>query len=265
MEDYPDLFKDFIGREEELSRVLRYKIYTTMYYRTDLVIHSLRVSWIIKELNPLAIKAFSNAYDPIKAEIMGMVHDDAEIVMGDIEAGIKAKMSSEELRSVYKSEEDAIDQLAQKFPLLVGGYSYKQLLQESFDHSSLESQVMQFADKFDALGEALHEVYAGNECFMTNIKNDYGLIDLPINAYYKYFSKFFDKFPRLRPLLNSDSKWFEPMPPQNFEELARKGEPHTKESIYNQYGFSPYKLWIETNIKHANQDQLSRLYTKLED
>jgi 5'-deoxynucleotidase YfbR-like HD superfamily hydrolase len=258
------LFRNFTGREHDLAKVFRYKIYTTMFYRTDLVIHSHRVSWIIRELNPFAIQAFGSSYDPIKTEVMGLVHDDAEIVMGDIEAGIKNKMSPDELKSVYKLEENAIGVLALKFPKKVGNYFYRQLLQESFDHTSLESQVMQFADKFDALGEALHEVYAGNKCFMTHVMNEYGLIDLPIDAYYKYFLKFFDKFPDMRPLLKTDSEWFKPLPKQDFKQTNLKGKPHTKDSIEAPTGFLPYDLWVAANLKHASQNQLLRLYTNVE-
>lgn len=262
--NYGNLFETFSGREDELAKIFRYKIYTTMYYRTDLVIHSLRVSWIIKELNPFAIGAFGDSYDPVKAEVMGLVHDDAEIVMGDIEAGIKNKMSAEELESVHDLEVDAIKVLTRRFPKKVGEYSYGQLLQESFDHTSLESQVMQFADKFDALGEALHEVYAGNRCFMTNVSNQYGVIDLPIQSYYNYFSKFFDKFPAMHPLLNTDATWFKPLPEQGFERIVEGGKPHTESSIKVQTGYWPYDLWIDANLKYADQDKLARLYTKLE-
>lgn len=258
--DFSNLFKAFALRESELKKVTRYNIYATMFYRTNLVIHSHRVSWIIRELNPYAEQVFGKNYDPVKAEIMGLVHDDAEIVMGDIQAGYKYKMSVQQLSEVDKLEENAIDILAQKFPRQVGNYPYRQLLQESFDHSSLESQVMQFADKFDALGEALHEVYAGNRCFMTNIKNEYGLIDLPVVYYYRYFSKFFDKFPAMAPLLKTSADWFKHLPEQNFLNIVEEGIPHTADSIKKPKNFLPYDLWIGANLKYADPEQLAKLY-----
>ncbi len=262
--NYDELFLDFAGREQELQKVIRYNIYNPMYYRTDLVIHGHRVSWIIRELSPHAMQVFGTNYDSKKAELMGLVHDDAEIIMGDFQAGIKNKMSTEELSEVNQLEEKAIFVLAQRFPKQLGEYSYQELLQESFDHSSLESQVMQFADKFDALGEALHEVYAGNLRFMTNIENEYGTIALPIDTYLSYFHKFFDKFPPLKPLLNTRSEWFEPLPRQDLQSIVRSQKPHTIDSISKPTGYAPYDRWLKVNLKYATARQLSKLYLQTE-
>ncbi len=259
-----DLFKGFHNRQQDLAKINRYKIYKAMYYRTNLVIHSQRVSWLIRELNPYALKAFGEAYDPFKAELMGLVHDDAEIVTGDIEAGIKNKMSIQELDSVNKLEENAISVLADRFPKKIGPYFYRELLQESLDHSTLESMVMQYADKFDGMGEALHEIYAGNRCFMTNVVNNYGKILLPIEHYLQYFEKFVDKFPAMRPLFDLDVEWFYSLPKVDFHAINKDSKPHTVDSINRLTGYLPYDLWIRVNLKYASSEQRDLLCEQTE-
>lgn len=66
-----------------------------MMYRTNLYTHSYRVAAIVHALNPFAEKVFGKAYDERKAEILALVHDDAEIVFGDVQLGNKSRMTAE--------------------------------------------------------------------------------------------------------------------------------------------------------------------------
>ena len=45
MKSYEEYFKDFPRRRERLEKVVRYRIYQTMFYRTNLAQHSKRVAW----------------------------------------------------------------------------------------------------------------------------------------------------------------------------------------------------------------------------
>lgn len=192
-----DIFQGFVGRDDDLRGVERYSNFSVMFYRSNLYTHSHRVAALVRKINPLAKKVLGDTYDPKKAEIIALVHDDAEIVFGDIQAGNKRKMTPAQLKEVKRAEQEAIKTIAKRFPLEVGGYNYKQLLKEYEEYSSLESQVVCYADKYDALGEALHEVYAGNNSFTTNIVNEYGLIPTPFEYYTEYFSSFSKKFPTI--------------------------------------------------------------------
>ena len=58
-------------------------------------------------------------------------------------------------------------------------YVYKDLLFESAEHSTLESMIVSYADKYDAYGEAVHEIFAGNHYFTTHVINEYGKIPTP--------------------------------------------------------------------------------------
>lgn len=78
---------------------------------------------------------------------------------------------------------------------------YKSLLEEAENHTSPESVVVCYADKHGALGEALHEIHAGNHRFMTPIVNEYGAIPLPTEYYLQYLQGFVDKFPAANALV----------------------------------------------------------------
>src|SRR3989338_3972028 len=156
-------------REEKLRSIMRYSMFEVMYYRPSVWIHAQRVSWIVEELVPIAGKYFKN-FDGEKARILALVHDDAEIITGDIQAGHKARMSKKELAVVHNSEHEAIRKLATRYPTTVGGYSYKQLLMEASrkdtPHASSEAKLVTYADRLDAFCESLHEVFAGNLSFI---------------------------------------------------------------------------------------------------
>ena len=113
---------NFPDREKNLRSVTRYSLYHTVWYRTDLWTHSRRVGWIVEQLNPIAEKIFGENFDSEKAFALGMVHDDAETIFGDIQAGYKANMTKEELEEVGQLERNAIKTLASKSPKYIGLY-----------------------------------------------------------------------------------------------------------------------------------------------
>jgi len=229
--DTSNPFKDFLGRDIELHSVIRYSLYYPMLYRSNLFTHAQRVASLVRAMNQAAQAVFGKTYDTRKAEIIALVHDDAEIIFGDIMAGNKSKMTAEQLMQVKEAEFAAINEISKRFPNCVEGYSYKQLLLEAAEYTSLESQVVCYADKYDALGEALHEIFAGNHAFVSRIVNEYGRIPTPTEYYANFFRTFADKYPNLKPLLAQPLPLLEPVPQLDYMRVVAQGVPHTRESI----------------------------------
>lgn len=254
----------FLGRETELRNVKRYSLYHTMWYRTDLWIHTRRVAWIVEELVPLAQKVFKQSFDPEKAIVLALVHDDAEMVFGDIQAGNKAKMSKEELEKIKQLEQNAIEDLAKKYPTKLGRFDYKDLLLEAVDKTSLEAMLVNWADKYDAFCEALHEIYAGNKLWTINVENEYGKIDLPTEYYMKYFNSFEKKFPRSRDLFLEKNNWFSiPEEPKIFD-IVDQHIAHTEESLKTKRNYYPYDQWVALTLSRGTEEDRKNLYIKKE-
>jgi 5'-deoxynucleotidase YfbR-like HD superfamily hydrolase len=262
--DHTKLFSGFVGREMDLRAVSRYSLYEIMLYRTNLWTHSHRVAALVRAINPVAVRVFGAAYDPRKAELMAHVHDDAEIIFGDIQAGNKSKMTAEQLQKIKAEEKRAIDVITKKLPKKVGGYSYSQLLTEMADHSSLEAQIVSYADKYDALGEALHEIFAGNHHFITRIENEYGQIPIPTEYYAKYFQDFADKFPATRQLLKQQHALFEPVENRDYSAVALVGKPHTERSIRELTPDPHYNNWRQLVLDNTNNEVRRDLYIQKE-
>lgn len=154
-------------REATLREVFRFNLFETMLYRSNLWMHEHRVSWITEEVSALLAPYLS--FDAEKARTLALVHDDAEIITGDVQAGHKAQMTAEELAAVDRAEEEAIEELARTYPETVNGYSYKMLLTEALKKDTIEAQIVSYADKFDAYNEGLHDMLAGNLTLLTSM------------------------------------------------------------------------------------------------
>jgi len=256
-----DSFQD---RENGLRNVKRYSLYHTMWYRTDLWTHTRRVAWIVEELIILAKKVFRESFDPEKAIALALVHDDAEMIFGDIQAGNKAKMSEGQFKEVENLERNAIKDLAKKYPAQLGKYNYEELLLEAVDQTSLELMIVSWADKYDAFCEALHEIYAGNKLWTINVKNEYGKIDLPTEYYMKYFNSFDRKFPRSSELFPERSSWFIiPNEPKIFD-IVNQNSIHTEESLKTKKDYYPYDQWIALTFNKGTEEDKKNLYINKE-
>lgn len=264
MEKIFESLNRFSKREEGLRDVTRYSLYHTMWYRTNLWTHSRRVAWVVEELAPLVREVFGSAFKADKACACALVHDDPEMLMGDIQAGYKANMSPEQLAQVHELERNAIEQLARQYPSRVGNYEYKDLLLEGVKKSSLEAMVVDWADKYDAFGEALHEIYAGNTLWTVNVVNEYGTILLPTDHYMGYFKRFAAKFPRSQELLARNHSMFQIPEAPNVKDIASRGQPHTAESIRQPKGYAPYDRWVALTLTKGTPEDVANLYNKKE-
>ena len=69
-------------------RITRFSLYKVMFYRSNLFNHAWHVAWLVDEIAPFAMKKFPQ-FDSEKAQMLALVHDDAEIIIGDIQAGLE--------------------------------------------------------------------------------------------------------------------------------------------------------------------------------
>jgi len=247
---------DIPGRAEKLRSLIRYKIRKPMLYRTDLELHSRRVSWIADSLAAPATERFPK-YNPELARLLALVHDDLEMVIGDIQAGNKVLMNQTQIAAVEHQENTAIAQLAKQHPVEIAGYPYADLLWTAHREDTPEAWVVQFADKFDALGEACHEIFAGNRQFTQTLEGPYGTISTPPDHYFQYFAHFLQRFPALEGVVEIPQ-------PFDYRAVVAKGRPHTSQSIKQKTGYAPYDVWIRLTRENGTATDIDRLTTPRE-
>ena len=172
-------------RERGLKDLYRYSMFEVMFYRPNLWEHSHRLCWMVEALAPIAKKHLKKI-DIEKSRAMALVHDDAEMLTGDIQAGAKALMTKKQLANVHKKERAAIHAIAKKYPKTVHGYNYEMLLIEMTEKKTLESLLVTYVDKLDAYCESMHEVLAGNISLMRSVM-----------FYVKTFAEFPAKYPAM--------------------------------------------------------------------
>lgn len=267
MKSYDEYFKDFTGRNERLKNIVRYRIYQTMFYRTNLAIHSKRVAWqtmALLDMLPAATRASLNEGRII---LMAWVHDDHEIIAGDHQSGNEKHMTKEQFTALHEKETRAVDELCKEFPKNIGSYTYRDLLDEAVRVDTIESQIVKLADKIEGSGEALHEVFGGNTTFAKGIMDpDYHKeINAPPVYYGKYFDRLFDKLPLLSPL----SAFLTPplitaAISDELIEMSKNRSPHTRVSLDMPIGYAPYDYWKKNFLSHATEDEIRQLYVKVE-
>jgi 5'-deoxynucleotidase YfbR-like HD superfamily hydrolase len=244
-------------REQRLKEIYRFNMFEVLMYRSNLWMHTHRVAWLVEELLPLAQKYFT--LDPEKTRVLALVHDDAEMITGDVQAGHKARMTKEELEKVANSEEDALKALARKYPKMIHGYAYEDLLRHSLRKDCIEAQVVSYADKIDAQCESLHEVLAGNISLLR-----------AINFYTNAFTQFPKKFPDLVPLLQEKGSSLtyltDVVHPDKVEikRYTHLGKPHTKESLEIDTDFPFYNTWRRIVIRNGGEEGIGWLLRQKE-
>jgi len=239
----------FPGRRAQLEKIERFNAFDTMLYRTNDWIHSLRVRWIVEELLPLAKRRFKR-FDAERAVCLALVHDDAEIITGDVQAGHKAMMSKRALGKVHDAERRAITIFAKRYPVKVNGkYEYGKLLLEAFEKKTLEAQFVSYADKMDAAGEGLHELYAGNFSFLRSVI-----------FYTDLFARAEKKFPKLKPMLHDHASIFTDLKKYLEEHWVKAakyksfGKPYTERSLKIPSQFPLYNEWRRITLKRGGTE-----------
>ncbi len=235
-------------RKEKLEKIYRYQFFDKLFYRSNLWMHTHRVLWLLEEIAPLAQKYLT--FDLEKARIYALVHDDAEMVTGDIQAIQKQRMSKEELQKHDENDLLVIANLVNKYPKIVHGYSYELLLKEAVSKDTVEAQLVSYLDKLDAFCESLHEMYAGNVSILRSVVF-YSLI-LPT---------FPHKYPALKDLLSSKESPLtfiaDMISPYKIEfENYANLKPHTESSIQNTIDFPFYDTWKKIIVQRGKIDWL---------
>ncbi|MAG02328.1 hypothetical protein CMI42_03245 [Candidatus Pacearchaeota archaeon] len=243
----------FDGRDEALAKIKRYIHHITpiMFYRTNDLIHSKRVLWHLEQAIPDILQVYGTDFDVKYSRTLALVHDDVEILTGDVQLHDKEHMGSGELEALAAEENNAIPKLVSMYNGIANGYDYAELLATAKEKDRLESQFVSFFDKFDGGGEAWHEVWAGNHCFLLPAGGNHGkeggyvrrLNEFPTK--YPAMSRFFDQFPEYLPQ------------PFDFKSVADRSKPHTEISLQEDSGYSPYERWRIPIMKHEGADILT--------
>jgi hypothetical protein len=131
-------------RKEKLESIYRYHYFDTLFYRSNLWMHSHRVLWLLEELAPVAQKYVT--FDLEMARTYALVHDDAEMVTGDIQAIEKARMTKQESEELEKKELEAVEALVKDYPKEINGYSYKGLLDHAAKKDCIEAKLVSYVD-----------------------------------------------------------------------------------------------------------------------
>jgi hypothetical protein len=229
-------------RKEKLEKIYRYSFFDTMLYRSNLWMHTQRVLWLLEEVAPIAKKHLT--FDLEKARIYALVHDDAEMITGDIQAIVKLRMTTEETKKLEEEEMNAIENLIQNYPEKVHGYSYKELLEHATKKDCVEAQLVSYLDKLDAFCESLHEVYAGNISLLRSVV--FYSMTLPL---------FSIKYPDLKEFLLSKESPFTYISDQispleiKAEKYKTFGKPHTEKTIFIDTDFPFYRKWKQIVIE----------------
>lgn len=262
---YNEIFKGFDGRDEALRRVVRYHIYSPMYYRSNLVTHSKHVLWLLQDTLPYIEHIFGSSFDTTKAQIMATIHDDPEIIMGDVQAGHKNKMSPEELKALAETERQAIVEVAKNFPKTILGYSYESLLHEANNLTTLEAKFLKFIDRFDAFGESLHELFAGNKAFAVSVLDKkYGIIGIPTPFYISYLTAFPEKTPEFKKLFQEPHILFTAPSEINLVKTVEKHRPHSPTSLAEPSGYPHYDFWKKVVLESGDTEEISLLHVQRE-
>ncbi len=244
-------------RQEKLDKIMRYSMFDKMYYRSSVYFHTKRILWLIEKIIPEAKKYLD--FDEEKIRVLALVHDDAEIVTGDIQAGHKARMSKEELELIKQNELKAISKMIEDSPKEVSGYNYEELLKESAEKNSIEAKLVSYIDKMDGYCESLHDVFAGNICLIRSSLFYDNLITL-----FPY------KFPELVPLLKNGKHPLlditDRVSPLYIESknYIHLNKPHTKESILIDTDLPFYNFWRQTILEHSSEGGLDYLINQKE-
>ena len=246
-------FNGFEGREEALKSTSRFRNYNPMFYRTNLWIHTRRVSWIVRELAPHVNRHYSPNFDLELAFTLSLVHDDAEIIKGDTLLSEKLKMTDEELRDLSEVEEEAILVLKDRYPKEINGFNYEELLYQALEKDTLEAQIVSLCDKLDGFGESLHELFSGNEIFCH-----------PVLEYIPILKEFPLKYPRLKGLFTSKHPLLSSPNDIDVVEVIRNSRVHQKIRFTGPSGDRHYDAWKDITLRYGDREDIELLVTPSE-
>ena len=124
---------------------------------------------------------------------------------------------------------------------------------------------MKYCDKFDAFGEALHEIFAGNTLFTKHGYDPrYGRLPIPPENYIPYVTEFPQRYPAMAALFRAGHKLLAPPQWIGFAGISRRGQPHTKETFSQPSGYLPYDAWKQVIVLSATPKEQAHYWTQQE-
>lgn len=244
MRKHKSILLSWKHREVNLKNIKRYHRMEVMFYRTNDLIHSKRVLYLLQEILPNINNLYPD-FNEKMAKLLAPHHDDHEIVIkgGDIPLQYKLMMNHKELSKLEQDEISAIDILSNSYPKKVRGYNYKELVSHAVYKDCMEAQAISFVDKIDGCCEAIHEVLAGNTVFLEAI----------ISYYLKFFAILHQKYPLIKDIFDLKNVWFDYSYVVDVQDFFQNGvigsTPHTKETIKKKLGIPQYEMWKKITIK----------------
>lgn len=251
----------FIGRHKTLEHIARYGKFPTMLYRTNLWTHAHRMMWMVEAVANTIRHVYPH-FNTELARTMAYVHDDIEMIIGDIMYGTKLNMTKEQIKALKEKELAAVEVLAATYPKTLNGYSYADLMTryEHLREDDLEAQVVKYIDKFDAVGESTHELLAGNTTFLSGFSTE---TLPPLTSLMPFFNTVYDTFPLLKPL-SGIHPLFELVTLPDVTSMVTHGAPHTSESIKQNTGYRPYDTWKHIVLTYGGSFGKNMLLTRQE-
>lgn len=234
------------NRERDLANVLRFHEIPVMFYRTDDLIHSLRVRAIVKELLPYAC-AYYPQIDPELAITLPLFHDDPEIASkhGDVAGQRKLFMAIHEKEELELEEVRAAQLLHKCYRYRrIGRFRYIDLVMHALKKDCIEACLCSFADKLDGDCESIHEILAGNVAFLEPV----------MNYRENWFAPRKKKFKFLRKCFRKDNGYFSfPVTDRiKYTPGGISGGPHTELSIRSYSGIYHYEMWKRVTLTLPN-------------
>ena len=259
--------KKLLSREQELRNEYRYGFFSCpIYYKANLWIHTARISWITREIATYLAELCPGKFDIELAVALSIVHDDTEIIVGDIVGPVKMNFTPEEKAKYEQDCRDSIDILYEAYGRDFKTYDYRELLLMEDAADSIEYAVMKYADKLEGHLETYHELLAGNKDFDQEEKKHFWATayDLSYQYSFTYLEKLLDALGLTlddiswHPILDISKKF-------SSEEILSKSKWfHTRESIDELTGFPVYDARVWLHFKYWNAEQLAYLYERVE-
>lgn len=243
-----------------------------MINRTNLLIHSLRVKALAQavgivideridaQLEGLEPRDKISDFDHFLVVTGSDQHDVVELITGDYPSPTKRAMTTEERKKLEEQEDQAAVKICQGY----FGFTkpeqiqrYVDLLKQLRKKDTVEAQIVNVADKWDALGEKLHEICCGNESFMPFLENSRQIFaefeEYSIWKYIKSDPRFrFDQIPTDKDLENL------PRMPKEKIKRSRRPEKATLEAVKD--WSVCYRSWLEMSFVNFWRDPKNFIY-----
>ena len=235
------------NRQIDLQKVKRFfdplHCFNTMYYPTNLSIHTRRTEAMTTTLLPVALECYEN-FNPRLAQLISRYHDDPELVGKDTSLQLKLQFTPKQQRKAHRDELRDIDTISRLYGNpKIAGYWYKDILLHALNKDIREAQIHSFADKRDGESESLHEVFAGNIVFLEPV----------MNYMQETFAKREIRFPLIKEMFAPDIAKLNPLlqfPVLDFLQFCKKKVPgpHTQASVSLDTKIPSYELWKKITL-----------------